>query len=154
MKIKPYPGKIALIHENDSIEKDGTMDYESNWQECLQLWGPQNNHMNAAFGYTKTLDVMPLVDADDASTFEGSTIECTANGTVASHSFSYVNNLSRSQCASLENGDLSLARYISQNYDTYLQQVHTSASSWKSILVLSSISDGKVGIQFFKSSVS
>lgn len=42
MKIRPYPGKIALVQNQDGVEKEVTMNYESSWQECLQLWGPQN----------------------------------------------------------------------------------------------------------------
>lgn len=121
MKIKPYPGKIAVIRNLDGIEKEVTMNYESSWQECLQLWGSQTNHNHHHYGnghypFTKTFDVLPIVPKEvmDASNFAsvvhngcgtaatnaydtdlsmtGSASLSNANGTVPSHSFNYYNN--------------------------------------------------------------
>lgn len=125
MKIKPYPGKVALIQSQDGVEKEVTMNYESSWQECLQLWGPQkggpvNGHVNGLVSgncnYTHTLDVIPQVeelnDIDSSSVaFEstnGCSTECDTlhtghNGTVASHSFNYINNFAHDQCQPVGN---------------------------------------------------
>ncbi len=71
MKIRPYPGKVALVRSQDGVEREVAMNYESSWQECLQLWGSHSNyhhhqggHQQPANGHynyaTKTLDVVPV----------------------------------------------------------------------------------------------
>lgn len=127
MKIKPYPGKIAVIRNLDGIEKEVTMNYESSWQECLQLWGSQNNHNHHHYGnghypFTKTFDVLPVVQKEvtDASNFAsavnngcgaatnlydadlsmtGSASLSNGNGTVPSHSFNYYDNFANGSSA-------------------------------------------------------
>ncbi|XKL60114.1 hypothetical protein PGB90_001130 [Kerria lacca] len=115
MKIRPYPGKIALVRNQDGVEKEVTMNYESSWQECLQLWGSQNaHHANGYYDVTKTLDVLPSQLPTpsplqqnhhiESSCFDSVTgystrtynVDCDSayniNGTVPSHSFNYFNN--------------------------------------------------------------
>lgn len=92
------------------------MNYESSWQECLQLWGSQNGPVNDNCNYTKTLDIIPnavdrvngmesfVFDSTNSCTSECATL-CTGNEIVASHSFNYINNFAHNQCNPTESAD-------------------------------------------------
>lgn len=112
MKIRPYPGKIALIQNQDGVEKEVTMNYESNWQECLQLWGSQNNYpmnghyaVNAVNGVNGGEFAKNVVQTPAKNQVNGCVLEnvnyadydalYNSNEPVSSHSFNYFNNFAQ-----------------------------------------------------------
>lgn len=129
MKIKPYPGKIAVIRNLDGIEKEVTMNYESSWQECLQLWGSQNNHNHHHYGnghypFTKTFDVLPVNQKEVIDTSNFTPVAHNGCGGVAANS--YVTDLSMAGSASLSNGNGTVPSHSFNYYDNF---VNNSAAS-------------------------
>lgn len=104
MKIRPYPGKIALIQNQDGVEKEVTMNYESNWQECLQLWGSQNAYAAKNGHYNGA--AMEVLAKNTQTSVKNQVNGCvlenvnytdydalySGNEPVSSHSFNYFNN--------------------------------------------------------------